>query len=72
MSHDGLARTIEPVHTPWDGDTVFALATGRVAASELLVGALAAEATARAIVRAIRLAKGLPGLPAASDLPSGS
>jgi L-aminopeptidase/D-esterase-like protein len=68
MSHDGLARTIEPVHTPWDGDTVFALATGRVAASELLVGALAAEVTARAIVRAIRLAKGLPGLPSASDL----
>lgn len=72
MAHDGLARTIEPVHTPWDGDTVFALATGRMAASELLVGALGAEVTARAIVRAIRLAKGLPGLPSAIELPSSS
>jgi L-aminopeptidase/D-esterase-like protein len=72
MAQDGLARTIEPVHTPWDGDTVFALATGRMAASELLVGALAAEVTARAIVRGIRSATGLPGLPAASGLRSGA
>ena len=68
MAHDGLARCIQPVHTPWDGDTVFALATGRVAASELLVGALAAEVTARAILRAVRLARGLPGLPSASEI----
>lgn len=69
MAHDGLARAIQPVHTPWDGDTVFALATARMAASELLVGALAAEVMARAILRAVRLARGLPGLPAVSDLP---
>jgi L-aminopeptidase/D-esterase-like protein len=68
MAHDGLARAIQPVHTPWDGDTVFALATGARNASELLVGALAAEATARAILRAVRLARGLPGLPAASEI----
>jgi L-aminopeptidase/D-esterase-like protein len=68
MAHDGLARALQPVHTPWDGDTVFALATGRVQASELLVGALAAEVVARAILRAVRLARALPGLPSATEI----
>lgn len=73
MAHDGLARAISPVHTPFDGDTVFVLATGsRDVALEtrdlLRIGALAAEATARSIVRAVRAAEGLPGLPSASDL----
>jgi L-aminopeptidase/D-esterase-like protein len=70
MAHDGLARTINPVHTPWDGDTLFALSTGALAhsAAPLVVGALAAEAVARAVVRAARAATGLPGLPAARDL----
>ena len=70
MAHDGLARTIRPVHTPWDGDTVFALSTGALDLHEpaLVVGTLAAEAVAEAVVRAVRAATGLPGLPAASDL----
>ncbi len=70
MAHDGLARAIRPVHTPWDGDTLFALSTGavRLDAPALLVGTLAAEAVARAVVRAVMKAKGLPGLPSASDL----
>jgi L-aminopeptidase/D-esterase-like protein len=70
MAHDGLARTIAPVHTPWDGDTLFALSTGSLAlkAPDLLVGSLAAEVTAMAVVRAARAARGLPGLPAAADL----
>lgn len=77
MAHDGLARAISPVHTPFDGDTVFVLATGSRAAavetSDLLrLGALAAEATARAVVRGVRAAEGLPGLPAASDLSPGA
>jgi L-aminopeptidase/D-esterase-like protein len=72
MAHDGYARAISPVHTPSDGDTVFALATGSHAsqASLLIVGALAAEAMADAVVRAARQATGLPGLPAARDLES--
>jgi L-aminopeptidase/D-esterase-like protein len=70
MAHDGLARAIQPVHTPWDGDTVFALGTGARSASELLVGALAAEATARAILRAVRLARGLPGIPSVAEIPA--
>jgi L-aminopeptidase/D-esterase-like protein len=70
MAHDGLGRTIRPVHTPWDGDTLFALSTGAIEAGEaaLLVGALAAEAVARAVVRAVLTATGLPGIPAAADL----
>lgn len=70
MAHDGLARAIRPVHTPWDGDTLFALSTGRIVTPQpaLLVGAVAAEVVARAVVRAVRLAKGLPGLPSATEL----
>ncbi|HWP44727.1 MAG TPA: P1 family peptidase [Blastocatellia bacterium] len=73
MAHDGLARAISPVHTPLDGDTIFALATGRAgkSADVMLIGALAAEAVASAIVRAVRAAKGLAGLPAATELQAG-
>lgn len=70
MAHDGLARAIVPAHTPADGDTIFALATGRHsgAASVMRIGSLAAEVTAEAVVRAARAATGLPGIPAARDL----
>jgi L-aminopeptidase/D-esterase-like protein len=70
MADDGFARAITPSHTNGDGDTVFALATGRWTgdADVTLVGALAAEAMADAIVRAGTQATGLPGLPAARDL----
>jgi L-aminopeptidase/D-esterase-like protein len=70
MAHDGLARTINPVHTPWDGDTLFALSTAQVELPEaaLVVGAVAAEVVARSVLRAVRFARGLPGLPAISDL----
>jgi L-aminopeptidase/D-esterase-like protein len=70
MAHDGLARAIDPAHTPFDGDTVFALATGRagVNASTALLGTLAAEVTARAVQSAVRHARGAPGLPALRDL----
>jgi len=54
MAHDGLARTVRPAHTMFDGDTLFALATGRKRADLNLVGAYAAEAVAEAIVRAVR------------------
>jgi L-aminopeptidase/D-esterase-like protein len=70
MAHDGLARAVRPVHTPLDGDTLFALSTGeiRMEQAALLVGTAAAEVVARAVVRAARTASGLPGLPAASEL----
>lgn len=70
MAHDGLARAIAPVHTPADGDTLFALATGALdrEADLLVVGALAADAVAEAVVRAALMATGIPGYPAALDL----
>jgi L-aminopeptidase/D-esterase-like protein len=70
MADDGFARAIAPSHTMGDGDTVFALATGRWAgdADVTVVGALAAEAMADAIVRAATQATGLAGLPAVKDL----
>jgi L-aminopeptidase/D-esterase-like protein len=70
MAQDGFARTIVPAHTPLDGDTIFALATGRLPneADVMTIGALGADVMAQAIVRAVRAATGLPGLPAARDL----
>lgn len=59
MAHDGLARSIEPCHTMWDGDTVFALATGPAdghAADPSRVGALGARALAIAVRRAVAAA----------------
>ena len=63
MAHDGLARAIRPVHTPWDGDTLFALSTGALTIDQpsLVVGALAAEAVARAVVRAVTHGHGPAG-----------
>jgi L-aminopeptidase/D-esterase-like protein len=70
MAHDGYARAIAPVHTPYDGDTIFALATGTLGrpASVALVGSLAAAVMADAIVRAATQAEALGGFPAARDL----
>jgi L-aminopeptidase/D-esterase-like protein len=66
MAQDGLARTVRPAHTMLDGDTVFALSTGRVPADVSIVGAYAAEVLAKAIARAVLAAKPAAGLPAAS------
>ena len=73
MAHDGLARAIVPVHTMADGDTLFALATGRAGrpGEMTVLGVLAAEVTARAVLQ--RRARGdaalaEPPLPAARDL----
>ncbi|WP_036596042.1 P1 family peptidase [Ottowia thiooxydans] len=72
--HDGLARAIHPVHTLYDGDTLFALGTGQVAHSPGLnvLAVMATEAVARACANAVRAAQGLRlgdlWLPSASDL----
>jgi L-aminopeptidase/D-esterase-like protein len=55
MAHDGLARAVRPAHTMFDGDTLFALATGQIPGNVNLVGAYAAEVVAKAIVRAVTL-----------------
>jgi len=68
MAHDGLARSINPVHLTMDGDTIFALSTERVEYPNLSqVGALAAEAMAAAVNRAVLCAEGIDGFPAVSD-----
>lgn len=68
MAHNGLARTIRPIHTTMDGDTIFALGTGEVEASVDLVGTLAADVLAEAVVQAVKQATGAGGLPAWRDL----
>ena len=70
MAHDGLARVINPLHTPADGDTVFSVATGKSGreGNVALIGLLAAEAASRAVLRAIRAARGVAGIPSAADL----
>jgi len=69
MAHDGLARTINPIHTMLDGDTIFALGTGvsGKTANLMLLGVMAAEAMAIAVQRAILSARALEGYPAAVD-----
>ena len=57
MAHDGYARSINPVHTLFDGDTIFSLATNKVEANINLVGALATEAMSMAIANAIYASK---------------
>ena len=62
MAQAGLARTVRPVHTMYDGDTIFALATGDRSADVNLIGAFAAEVLAEAIVRGVKTAHSLGGV----------
>ncbi len=64
----GFARALSPPHTAFDGDTLFALSMGDLAADMTRVGLAAADAVAQAIVRGVRAATAVPGLPAARDL----
>lgn len=68
MAHDGYARSINPVHTSADGDSIYAVSVGNVAADQDLIGSLGAEVVSEAIIRAVYGAEGAYGLPAAADL----
>lgn len=68
VAHQGLVRTIVPVHTTLDGDLVIGLATGMVEADVDVLGLAAADAVAEAILRAATKATALGGLPAWADL----
>jgi L-aminopeptidase/D-esterase-like protein len=81
VAHDGLARAINPVHTMSDGDTLFALATGRVplegdAPGMTVLGTMAAEVVACATLRAVLAARSVDAgtlrIPCAADLAAGS
>ena len=67
MAQDGIARAVNPAHTLYDGDTIFALATGETPADPTLVGAYAAEMVAAAIRRAAIHATSLAGVRAICD-----
>jgi len=68
MAHNGLGRTIRPAHSMVDGDTIFAMATGKVEADINVVGLIAARAVERAVVRAVQNASSLHGFVAYRDL----
>ena len=68
MAHNGYARSIRPVHTSADGDTIYALSTGGVEADRDLVGMMAAEAVSEAILRAVWSAESAFGCPSAAEL----
>jgi L-aminopeptidase/D-esterase-like protein len=63
LAHHGLVRTISPAHTVVDGDTLFAISAGTQTADFITVGVAAAEAVAQAILRAVRKAATLGGVP---------
>src|SRR5687767_86876 len=63
MAQDGIARTIKPAHTMFDGDTIFTLATGEKKADVSTIGAYAAEVMAEAILRGVKMANSAGGLP---------
>jgi L-aminopeptidase/D-esterase-like protein len=71
QAHDGLAHAINPVHTAFDGDTVFALSTGNDEADPNVLQAWAVELVAMAIRRAVRAATGAGGVPAVTELGAG-
>jgi L-aminopeptidase/D-esterase-like protein len=68
MANNGVARTINPAHTMFDGDTMFALATGEIPANVSVIGAFAAEAVSQAIRNAVEQAATVGGVPALADL----
>ena len=68
MAHDGYARSIHPVHSSADGDTIYAVSLGEVEADMDLVGSLAAEVVSEAIIRAVESAESAYGFPCCRDI----
>jgi L-aminopeptidase/D-esterase-like protein len=70
MAHDGLARTMRPAHTSYDGDALFALSTATIdqPVDLSILGAIAAEVTAAAVLDGVRNATPAYGLPTAGEL----
>ena len=68
MAHNGYARSIRPVHTSADGDSIYAVSAGSEPVDQDLVGTLAAEVMSEAIIRAAESAEGAYGFPAMRDL----
>jgi L-aminopeptidase/D-esterase-like protein len=70
MAHNGYARSIDPIHTMLDGDTIFTMATNEIKADISLIGTLAAEVMSKAIINGVLFAEGSHGLNAYRDIKS--
>lgn len=68
MAHDGYARSIRPVHTSYDGDSIYAVSVGEISADQDVIGLLAAEVVSEAITRAVFSADSAYGYPSATEL----
>lgn len=68
MCHDGYARSIRPVHTSFDGDSIYAVSAGELEADQEVVGTIAADVISEAILKAVTSAKSAYGFPCSSDL----
>ncbi|WP_252214159.1 P1 family peptidase [Clostridium sp. VAP41] len=68
MAHNGYARTMYPAHTMFDGDTIFTMATNKVNSDVTTVGMLAARVMEKAILRGVKSAKSLFGVPSFRDI----
>ena len=68
LGHDGYARSIRPVHTSLDGDSIYAVSVGDVIADREVVGLLSAEVISEAIIRAVQNAESAYGFPSAREL----
>lgn len=71
MAHNGYGRAIRPAHSMFDGDSIFALATGKVEADVNVVGVMAARAMEQAVIRAVKTASPLHGFKTYADLNHG-
>ncbi len=68
MAHNGYAKTIFPIHTPHDGDTIFTLATGEIETDITLLGSLATEVVEKSIINAIKNAKSINNIPSYNEI----
>jgi len=68
MAHNGYARAIRPAHSIFDGDTIFAMATGKVEADINVIGLLAAKVMERAVVNAVKSADSVYGIKSYKEL----
>ncbi|MGL6106371.1 P1 family peptidase [Romboutsia sp.] len=68
MAHNGYAKSIFPIHTPHDGDTIFTMATGEIETDMTLLGSLATEVVEKSVINAIKNAEGVKNILAYKDL----
>ena len=68
MAHNGYAKSIFPIHTPHDGDTIFTMATGEIESDITLLGSLAAEVVEKSVINAIKNAENVNNIISYKDI----